>query len=327
VTSDKRESEKGDWLRDQDGSSNDLLEDFEDVNTTEHLAGGACPLSSDGTNKSTLEPGDIIWLELPEMFVAGEAEVLAVRACPPLEVGTHPIITGTFRHEADKVVDLHVADSDAPIGCTAEHPFWSTTQSDFVPASKLEVGERILTAYGNSARITSIVPRAGPQVVYGLEVYGEHVYHVGSEGLLAHNASARPELGSSSRTRTVYRVVRTKRDIQTALKSGLIAKAPGNAKRGPAFHVARGSDFDTRFISTTRSLKEARAIMAEYGGAGILRIDLRKASRVRVYDLSTTRKAAMFVKYPRTRNTAVSKRELLLEGNVPAEAISQASTR
>ncbi len=104
--------------------------------------------------------------------------------------GTNPVITGTFRHLAPHVIDVHIAGSDDPIGCTPQHPFWSETRDDFVPASALEVGEEVLTAYGNSARITTIVPRAGPQTVYGLEVYGEHVYHVGEDALLAHNASS-----------------------------------------------------------------------------------------------------------------------------------------
>ncbi|HUG70711.1 MAG TPA: polymorphic toxin-type HINT domain-containing protein [Pirellulaceae bacterium] len=137
------------------------------------------------------EVGATIWLELPELFVEGNASVLAVEPCPPLDPGTNPMITGTFRHEAESVVDLYVECSREPIGCTSEHPFWSTTRDDFVAASELDVGEEVLTAYGNSARITSIVPRAGPETVYGLEVYGEHVYHVGGAGLLAHNASSR----------------------------------------------------------------------------------------------------------------------------------------
>jgi len=136
-------------------------------------------------------PGSTIWLELPEMFVAGDADVLAIEACSPIDVGTNPIITGTFRHAAEQVVEVRVKGAAEPITCTSEHPFWSETHGIFVPASQLEVDEDVLTAYGNSARITSIVPRAGPQTVYGLEIYGEHVYHVGDVGILAHNASSK----------------------------------------------------------------------------------------------------------------------------------------
>ncbi len=134
--------------------------------------------------------GATIGLELPEMFVEGEAEVLAVQPCPPLEIGSDPLITGTFRHVADRVIELHAAGLAKPLVCTPQHPFWSVRRADFAPADHLEVGESVLTISGNSARITAIGQRAGPETVYGLEIYGEHVYHVGDAGLLVHNASS-----------------------------------------------------------------------------------------------------------------------------------------
>lgn len=39
-------------------------------------------------------------------------------------------------------------------------------------------------------RVTSIVPRAGPERVYNMEVHGEHVYRVGLKGVLVHNSYA-----------------------------------------------------------------------------------------------------------------------------------------
>ena len=36
----------------------------------------------------------------------------------------------------------------------------------------------------------SIAPRAGPETVYNFEVANEHVYYVGEDGLLVHNAYA-----------------------------------------------------------------------------------------------------------------------------------------
>ncbi len=137
------------------------------------------------------EPGETIWLELPEMFLEGEAEILAIEPCPPLEPGRHPLITGTYCHVAQRVIELHAAGLAEPLICTPQHPFWSARRAEFVPADHLEVGELVLTISGESARITSLVPRTGPETVYGLEVYGEHVYHVGSVGLLTHNASQR----------------------------------------------------------------------------------------------------------------------------------------
>jgi hypothetical protein len=45
----------------------------------------------------------------------------------------------------------------------------------------------VQTYHGETKRIEQKLPRPGPQLVYNLEVYGEHVYYVGDSGLLVHN--------------------------------------------------------------------------------------------------------------------------------------------
>jgi len=54
----------------------------------------------------------------------------------------------------------------------------------------MEIGQQVITFQGETKRIESKLPRPGPRTVYNLEVYGEHVYFVGNQGLLAHNAYA-----------------------------------------------------------------------------------------------------------------------------------------
>jgi hypothetical protein len=103
--------------------------------------------------------GEVIWLELPEMHAAGDAEVLAISACPALEPGSGPVITGTFRHDADELVEIRVAGQPDPLRCTAEHPFWSATRHEFVAASVLRPGEEIETSTGTPALLTSITSR------------------------------------------------------------------------------------------------------------------------------------------------------------------------
>ena len=49
-------------------------------------------------------------------------------------------------------------------------------------------GERLLLYSGETKRVVQKLPRPGPQVVYNLEIYGEHVYHVTADGVLVHNA-------------------------------------------------------------------------------------------------------------------------------------------
>lgn len=135
--------------------------------------------------------GAVIQLEIPEMHVAGDAEVLSIADCPPIRRGAGSVVTGTFRHVSDEVISVFVEGEAEPIGATSQHPFWSRDRDAFIPAGELRIGEELKTALGTSTRVTSIEIRAGPETVYGLEVAGEHVYQITNAGLLVHNASVR----------------------------------------------------------------------------------------------------------------------------------------
>ncbi|WP_232101926.1 polymorphic toxin-type HINT domain-containing protein [Gimesia chilikensis] len=136
-------------------------------------------------------PGAVIQLEIPEMHVAGDAEVLSIADCPPIRRGPGSVVTGTFQHVSDEVISVFVEGESEPIGATSQHPFWSRDRNAFVPAGELRIGEELKTALGTSTRVTSIEIRAGPETVYGLEVAGEHVYQITHAGLLVHNASGK----------------------------------------------------------------------------------------------------------------------------------------
>jgi hypothetical protein len=131
--------------------------------------------------------GEKVWLDLEELGAEGEAQVVAVSDCPRIAAGSGRVVTGTFRHESGALVDVLV-DGHAPLGCTANHPFWSEDRQAFVRADQLRQGERLRAADGRTARVSSVVRRAGSHPVYNLEVETEHVYHVGSAGALVHNA-------------------------------------------------------------------------------------------------------------------------------------------
>jgi hypothetical protein len=131
--------------------------------------------------------GSIIELDLEELGAAGPAEVVAIEPCPEIEPGEMPLITGTFEHLAANVVDLQVESEAEPIGTTDNHPFWSEDRQEFVAAGELKIGEFLRLADGQTTRVTSIVPRAGPEAVYNLEISGQHVYNVGDSGVLVHN--------------------------------------------------------------------------------------------------------------------------------------------
>jgi hypothetical protein len=57
-----------------------------------------------------------------------------------------------------------------------------------VQAGSLEIGERLQTLSGDVKVVQQKLPRPGPQPVFNLEVHNEHVYFVGEDGVLVHNA-------------------------------------------------------------------------------------------------------------------------------------------
>ena len=70
---------------------------------------------------------------------------------------------------------------------TAQHPVYSLDRGDFVAAGELSAGERLATLAGPTA-VLGIKPQHKPQTVYNLEVQGQHVFRVTSNGLLVHNS-------------------------------------------------------------------------------------------------------------------------------------------
>jgi hypothetical protein len=136
--------------------------------------------------------GGSIPMELQEMGLNGPARVVGVDPCPFIESddGTgRNVVTGTMAHPGANIVYRDITGLDEPLGVTDTHPIWSETRQDFVVAGQLEIGEQFRTISGQSATLTRIHPHRGPpEMVFNLEVDGQHVYHVASSGLLVHNS-------------------------------------------------------------------------------------------------------------------------------------------
>jgi hypothetical protein len=131
--------------------------------------------------------GGTIELELAELGVEGPAKVLAIDPCPPIKHNrAFRIVTGTFKHHAGKIIELHLDGVDEPIGTTPNHPFWSEDRQAFVSASDLRPNEQLL-GFDGTVRVRQLVELNEPEPVYNLEVQCDHVYHVGKNGLLVHN--------------------------------------------------------------------------------------------------------------------------------------------
>ena len=121
------------------------------------------------------------------MGVLGWATLTDVDENVAIQPGPGNVVTGTFAHVSDAVIDLQIEGQPKPIGCTTTHPFWSVDRQDFVEAGRLQQGERVQLYNGETKRVVQKLPRPGPVNVYNLEVYAEHVYRVTPDGVLTHN--------------------------------------------------------------------------------------------------------------------------------------------
>lgn len=134
--------------------------------------------------------GDVIPVSLPENGIEGDFVVTDILPCPTPAEGDGQLVTTKFIHENAEVYDLKVEGSPETIGTTAGHRFWSEDRQDFVAISEFHVGEQLELADGTLTRLESLRPRSHLETVYNIEIDGEHVYHVGGDGILVHNECA-----------------------------------------------------------------------------------------------------------------------------------------
>ncbi len=161
-------------------------------------------------------------LDLPEMGACGTAVITGISTTPEIEQGDGQVVTATFRHPpSNTVLDVVFVDegtnldqhglaaaettvdpadvvvvqasqpetSSKPIGVTDNHLFWSEDRGEFIEIGRMDIGERVRTLFGETKILAQKLPRPGPPAeVYNLEVHEEHVYFVGDDGVLAHNA-------------------------------------------------------------------------------------------------------------------------------------------
>jgi len=78
------------------------------------------------------------------------------------------------------------------ITVTADHPFWIDAGANlsgpgWLPAGRLEAGDRLRTADGRDAIVTGLRRNMGQAVVYTLTVARDHTYFVGTDQVLVHN--------------------------------------------------------------------------------------------------------------------------------------------
>ena len=113
-----------------------------------------------------------VWIDLEELGCVGWSKVVEIDDTFKYVPGEGNLVTGTFEHVAQDVIDLQIEGQEKPIGCTPTHPFWSVDREEFVPAGELVEGERVRVLNGDTKRVVQKLPRPGPELVYNLEVFG-----------------------------------------------------------------------------------------------------------------------------------------------------------
>jgi hypothetical protein len=228
---------------------------------------------------------------MPELRAGGFAELVANEAFPAISDGPGQLVTATFAHGSAQVLDLVFEPMDAwaagsrilassdtrqafqstaghdssgsslTLGVTAAHPFWSMTRDEFVPAGEMELGEQVVALEGQLWRLTSITSRAGPESVYNFEVASEHVYYVGSDGLLVHNLYVCAVLQKSS-GKFVYVGKGATSRVNTALKR-TAARLGNKTTRGL---VLKKIEVPDQFAARGLEQRLMNAILKRQGG-------------------------------------------------------------
>lgn len=253
----------------------------------EKLDGGAAEVTllrpEEWLRDNDVRVGRDIHLTLREVGIDGPARVLTIGDCPKIKPGVGQIVTGTFKHTAANVVDLHIDSLDEPIGVTANHPFWSHDRQDFIPAGGLQPGERLKTLEG-LAKVTSITERGPPEAVYNFEVHLHHVYHVTDVGVLVHN--------DCNATGGVY-VLRdpTQIDQETGLGKVVRTGRTNNLKRRETEHGRQSPDLQFDPIHQTDEYAQQRGLEEllhqEFSGAPLNRTGAISAKNKRFGDYVT----------------------------------------
>jgi len=138
------------------------------------------------------------WIDLwiPEMGIAGRAEVVSIEACPAIQAVPGRVVLTTYSHK-DELVDLKLHSVAEPVSATPWHLFYSEDHGGWRQAGALRPGENIRTRTG-AARIDAIVSRPGRGRVFEIEVETSHAYFVGGSEVLTHNSTPCPVPGRIS---------------------------------------------------------------------------------------------------------------------------------
>lgn len=157
--------------------------------TVERVKGGTVEveLLRPETDFKRYKPGDRLPIFLAEIGeLDGTATIHSITPCQTPADGHGNVVTGRFKTRlASGINQVWLSNRDSFAG-TASHPIWVCNRKEFVRLDDLQVGDRLDTLDGTS-EVVRIESLSVPQDVFNIEVDSEHVYRIGSTGVLVHN--------------------------------------------------------------------------------------------------------------------------------------------
>ncbi len=140
--------------------------------------------------------GNKIYLELHEVNIIGWATIKAIypnlidtRLWEGHRKGDYVSrpATGRFVHQTDNVFSYYFSGGDTAIEATPNHPFYSEDRKGWVEVGNLAIGEKVRNKSNKLVTLLRKEQQTQTQKVYNLEIYRNHNYLVGEQGVLVHN--------------------------------------------------------------------------------------------------------------------------------------------
>ncbi len=229
--------------------------------------------------------GQELDLHLTEFELDGGATVTAIRECPEIIPGDGSVVTGLIRTVDEVQLAQLVLASGEIITGTPNHPVWSLDRHAWTAIEDLESGE-LLQGEAGPVAVVSVSLLEARASVYNLEIHGEHVYQIGIDGVVVHNACIHkhhaipkeilrklpPQVRNDKRIKSF--TGDNKRLVEAGLheivhnKKGISIKATGI--RGGAYNLRFHEEIlklpdGYRFISVQQVLNIRNKLIAEFG--------------------------------------------------------------
>ncbi|WP_460185705.1 polymorphic toxin-type HINT domain-containing protein [Thermopirellula anaerolimosa] len=143
-------------------------------------------------------PLDLVEMGLPEGL---HARVMANDPCPSIEPGPGKVVLTTVNHLNRDVWEVTLTDDQGRserVRPTGLHKFYSQSRGEWVSTRDLRPCEQ-LSGLRRPLTVTRVQRIPGVHRVYNMTVEGEHVYHVSTLAVVAHNLNCAERADAAAR--------------------------------------------------------------------------------------------------------------------------------